>query len=74
MGGSMGKRIKNEARETARHYRSLGLICRQQAVRYPEASWNWLSEAQRWEDLAAREQQAASAARRSLYRPASTSR
>jgi hypothetical protein len=30
----------------------MGLICRQQAVFHPEASWNWLSEAERWEDLA----------------------
>jgi hypothetical protein len=70
----MSQSIKNGVWETARYYRSLGPICRQQAVRHPEANWNWLSEAQRWEDLAAREQQAASAAQSSLYRPASSSR
>ena len=46
--------IKKEPRDTARYYRSLGLICRQQAVRHPEASWTWLSEAERWEDMAVR--------------------
>jgi hypothetical protein len=54
--------MKNTSRkrfpETARHYRSLGLICRQQAARYPDARWHWLSEAERWEHLAA--EQAAS--------------
>jgi hypothetical protein len=38
----------------SRHYRELGLICRQQAARHPEASWSWLSQAEKWEDLAAR--------------------
>jgi hypothetical protein len=33
-----------------RRYRSMGRLCRQQAVFHPEASW--LGEAQRWEDLA----------------------
>lgn len=49
----MRRTINKEPQETARYYRSLGLICRQQAVLHPEASWRWLSEAQRWEDLAA---------------------
>ena len=46
--------IKKEPRDAARYYRSLGLICRQQAARHPEASWSWLSEAERWEDMAVR--------------------
>jgi hypothetical protein len=55
----MNKTIKKDSREkdsreTARYYRSLGLICRQQAARHPEASWTWLSEAERWEDMAVR--------------------
>ena len=33
-------------------YRARGLLCRQQAVLRPEASWKWLSEAERWEHLA----------------------
>lgn len=41
------------AQEDIRHYRALGSICRQQAVLHPEASWTWLSQAERWEDLAA---------------------
>lgn len=41
--------------EDIRHYRALGSICRQQAVLHPEASWLWLSRAERWEDLAAAE-------------------
>jgi len=53
----MNKTIKKSSQETALHYRSLGLICRQQAALHPEASWSWLSEAERWEDLAARRQQ-----------------
>lgn len=57
----MAKTVEKEDGETVRHYRSLGLICRQQAVLHPEASWNWLSEAERWEELAAREKQAAAA-------------
>jgi hypothetical protein len=50
----MNKTIKKQPRITARYYRSLGLICRQQAARHPEASWSWLSEAERWEDMALR--------------------
>jgi hypothetical protein len=38
--------------EMVRRYRAMGRLCRQQAVFHPEASWRWLSEAQRWEDLA----------------------
>src|SRR5262245_47355884 len=40
------------APEDVRHYRALGSICRQQAVLHPEASWTWLSQAEKWEDLA----------------------
>jgi hypothetical protein len=40
------------AQEEIRHYRALGSICRQQAVLHPEASWIWLSQAEKWEDLA----------------------
>jgi hypothetical protein len=40
------------AQEEVRHYRALGSICRQQAVLHPEASWTWLSQAEKWEDLA----------------------
>ena len=40
------------AQEEIRHYRALGSICRQQAVLHPEASWTWLSQAEKWEDLA----------------------
>jgi hypothetical protein len=50
----MSKPVSKDTRETARYYRSLGLICRQQAILHPEASWNWLSEAERWEDMAIR--------------------
>jgi len=46
--------IKKEPRDAAGYYRSLGLICRQQAARHPEASWTWLSEAERWEEMAVR--------------------
>jgi hypothetical protein len=38
--------------EMVRRYRSMGRLCRQQAVFNPEANWRWLGEAQRWEDLA----------------------
>jgi hypothetical protein len=48
--------MKNVAWPTAqdeiRHYRAMGSICRQQAVLHPEASWTWLSQAEKWEDLA----------------------
>jgi hypothetical protein len=49
--------VKTEERpaplKDSRHYRELGLICRQQAARHPEANWTWLSQAEKWEDLAA---------------------
>jgi hypothetical protein len=49
-------KIKNKRlRESAGHYQTLGLLCRQQAARYPEESWRWLSEAERFEHLAANE-------------------
>jgi hypothetical protein len=49
-------KIKNKGPpKPAGRYHSLGLICRQQAARYPEASWRWLSEAERFEHLAAKE-------------------
>jgi hypothetical protein len=41
--------------EEIRRYRAMGQLCRQQVVFHPENSWYWLSEAQRWEDLAERE-------------------
>jgi hypothetical protein len=53
----MNTTIKKPSQETALHYRSLGLICRQQAALHPEASWRWLSEAERWEELAAEARQ-----------------
>ena len=37
--------------EMVRRYRAMGRLCRQQAVFHLEASWRWLSEAQRWEDF-----------------------
>jgi hypothetical protein len=51
----MDRTKKKRLRESAGHYHSLGLLCRQQAARYPEASWRWLSEAERFEHLAAKE-------------------
>jgi hypothetical protein len=42
-----------QPRDPASHYRAVALICRQQAVLHPEASWSWLSEAERLEYLAA---------------------
>ena len=33
-------------------YREFSSICRQQAVLHPEASWKWLSQAEKWEHLA----------------------
>ena len=38
--------------DDVRRYRELGSICRQQAVLHPEASWTWLSQAEKWEHLA----------------------
>jgi hypothetical protein len=53
----MKKLTKTRPEKIAGHYHSLGLLCRQQAVRHPEASWRWLSEAERYEHLAAQESQ-----------------
>jgi hypothetical protein len=33
----------------------MGQLCRQQAVFHPEASWHWLGQAERWENLAENE-------------------
>lgn len=44
--------VWSTAPEDIRHYRALGSICRQQAVLHPEASWTWLSQAEKWESLA----------------------
>ena len=41
--------------ETIKHYRAVALLCRQQAVLHPEASWQWLAEAERYEHLATAE-------------------
>ena len=38
--------------ENIQHYRAVASLCRQQAVLHPEASWHWLAEAERYEDLA----------------------
>jgi hypothetical protein len=38
--------------ENVRRYRAMGQLCRQQAVFHPEAAWNWMAEAERWETLA----------------------
>lgn len=38
--------------ENIKHYRAVALLCRQQAVLHPEASWQWLAEAERYEHLA----------------------
>ena len=35
-----------------KNYRSVALLCRQRAALCPEASWHWLAEAERYEDLA----------------------
>lgn len=50
----MRKSIEKAPRETSLDCRSRALICRQQAVLHPEASWLWLSEAERWEHLSMR--------------------
>lgn len=44
--------VRPVMQEDIRHYRALGSICRQQAVLHPEASWSWLSQAEKWESLA----------------------
>lgn len=38
--------------ENIKHCRAVALLCRQQAVLHPEASWQWLAEAERYEHLA----------------------
>ena len=38
--------------ENIKRYRSVALLCRQQAVLHPEVSWHWLAEAERYEHLA----------------------
>jgi hypothetical protein len=38
--------------ENIKHYRAVALLCRQQAALHPEASWQWLAEAERYEYLA----------------------
>jgi hypothetical protein len=38
--------------ESIKHYRAVALLCRQQAALHPEATWQWLAEAERYEHLA----------------------
>lgn len=38
--------------ENAQHCRAMALLCRQQAVLYPEQKWKWLGQAEGWEHLA----------------------
>ena len=38
--------------ENIKHYRAVALLCRQRAALHPEASWQWLAEAERCEHLA----------------------
>ena len=38
--------------ENIKHYRAVALLCRQRAALHPEASWQWLAEAERYEHLA----------------------
>lgn len=62
----MNKPIKKTPQEiaekAAQDFRSRALLCRQQAALHPEASWRWLSEAERFEHLAARPPEPAGAA------------
>lgn len=37
--------------DNAHRCRNLALLCRQQATRYPDDSWKWLAQAERWEHL-----------------------
>lgn len=37
--------------DNARQFRNMALLCRQQASRYPDDSWKWLAQAERWEHL-----------------------
>ena len=47
------KRLAGRATvENIKHYRAVAALCRQQSVLHPEASWHWLAEAERYEDLA----------------------
>ncbi len=66
----MKKAIKEAPQDTAEYYRSRALICRQQAVLHPEASWRWLSEAERLEHLAVQQPKSASASATAVRRPA----
>jgi hypothetical protein len=38
--------------ENAQRCRAMALLCRQQAVLYPDQKWKWLGQAERWEHLA----------------------
>ncbi len=38
--------------ENIKQYRAVALLCRQQAALRPEANWQWLAEAERYEHLA----------------------
>lgn len=38
--------------ENVKHYRAIALLCRQQAALRPEANWQWLAEAERYDHLA----------------------
>ena len=38
--------------EKIKHYRAYASLCRQQAALHPDASWHWLAEAERYENLA----------------------
>lgn len=38
--------------ENIKRYRTVALLCRQQAALHPEATWQWLAEAERYEHLA----------------------
>ena len=33
--------------ENAQHCRAMALLCRQQAILYPEQKWKWLGQAER---------------------------
>lgn len=38
--------------ENIKRYRAIASTCRQQAALHPEASWQWLADAERYEHLA----------------------
>jgi hypothetical protein len=44
--------------EHIKNYRAVALLCRQRAALCPQASWHWLAEAERYEDLAEAEVEA----------------